>query len=314
MPNDLRTPDAERIVLVTGGAGFIGSHLTDALLERGFTVRVLDNLHTGDRRNLNSRAEFTEADIREREAIEPAFAGVDCVFHTAALPRVGLSIERPLETHLVNVVGTLNVLLAARAAGVRRVVYSGSSSVYGEQPQSPLSETMTPNPLSPYALQKLMGEEYARLFHRLYGLGALSLRYFSVYGPRMDLEGAYATVIGAFIRARREGRPLEIRGDGGQRRDFTHVRDVVRANLAAMDCALGDGSAINVGRGHALSVNRIAELVGGTRVSVAPRPGEPRDTLADLARSSAVLGWSPEVDTEDGVRELIRLHGLQPGA
>ena len=145
-------------------------------------------------------------------------------------------------------------------------------------------------------------------------MGALSLRYFSVYGPRMDLEGAYATVIGAFMRARREGRPLEIRGDGEQRRDFTHVRDVVRANLAAMDCALEDGSAINVGRGEALSVNRIAELIGGPRVNVAPRPGEPRDTLADLARSRAILGWSPEVETEDGVRELMRLHGLSPPA
>ena len=310
MSDDFRIRGAKRIVLVTGGAGFIGSHLADALLERGFAVRVLDNFLTGSRHNLNPRAQLVEADIRERAALEPAFAGVDCVFHTAALPRVGLSIERPLETHLVNVVGTLNVLIAARAAGVRRVVYSGSSSVYGEQPRLPLGETMAPNPLSPYALQKLMGEEYVRMFHRLYGLGALVLRYFSVYGPRMDLEGAYATVIGAFLRARRAGRPLEIRGDGGQRRDFTHVRDVVRANLAAMDCALEDGSAINVGRGHALSVNRIAELVGGPRVKVAPRPGEPRDTLADLARSRAVLGWSPEVDTEDGVRELMRLHGL----
>lgn len=314
MSNDFRIPGAGRIVLVTGGAGFIGSHLADALLECGFTVRVIDNLRTGNRKNLNPRAELIEADIREPAAIEPAFTGIDCVFHTAALPRVGLSIERPVETHLVNVAGTLNVLMAARAAGVRRVVYSGSSSVYGEQsveqPLLPLSETMTPNPLSPYALQKLTGEEYVRMFHRLYGLGALSLRYFSVYGPRMDLEGAYATVIGAFLRARREGRPLEIRGDGGQRRDFTHVRDVVRANLAAMDCALDDGSAINVGRGHALSVNRIAELIGGPRINVAPRPGEPRDTLADLARSRAILGWSPEVDTEDGVRELMRLHGL----
>lgn len=313
MPNDFRTPGARRLVLVTGGAGFIGSHLADALLEHGLMVRVIDNLSTGSRQNVNSRAELVEADIRERAAIEPAFAGVDCVFHTSALPRVGLSIERPLETHLVNVVGTLNVLLAARAAGVRRVVYSGSSSIYGEQPQSPLSEPMRPNPLSPYALQKLMGEEYVRMFHRLYGLGALSLRYFNVYGPRMDLEGAYATVIGAFMRARREGRPLEVRGDGEQRRDFTHVRDVVRANLAAMDCALEDGSAINVGRGKALSVNRIAELIGGPRVNVAPRPGEPRDTLADLARCRAILGWSPEVDTEDGVRELMQLHGLSPG-
>jgi nucleoside-diphosphate-sugar epimerase len=320
MSNDFRTSGAPRIVLVTGGAGFIGSHLADALLERGLTVRVLDNFLTGSRHNLNPRAELIEADIRERAAIDPAFAGVDSVFHTAAQPRVGLSIERPLETHLVNVVGTLNVLMAARAAGVRRVIYSGSSSVYGEQSSErpgaqarlPLSETMTPNPLSPYALQKLMGEEYVRMFHRLYGLGAVSLRYFSVYGPRMDLEGAYATVIGAFLRARREGRPLEIRGDGEQRRDFTHVHDVVRANLAAMDCALEDGSAINVGRGDALSVNRIAELVGGPCVFVAPRPGEPRDTLADLARSRAILGWSPEVATEDGVRELMRLHGLSP--
>jgi UDP-glucose 4-epimerase len=318
MSDDLRTRGARPVVLVTGGAGFIGSHLAAALLERGLTVRVLDNLRTGSRQNLSPDAELVEADIRARAAIEPAFAGVDCVFHVAALPRVGLSIEQPVETHQVNVVGTLNVLMAARAAGVRRVVYSGSSSVYGEQSGDPLGEqprlalreTMTPNPLSPYALQKLMGEEYVRMFHRLYGLGALSLRYFSVYGPRMDLEGAYATVIGAFLRARREGRPLEIRGDGEQRRDFTHVRDVVRANLAAMDCTLEDGSAINVGRGHALSVNRIAELIGGPRVNVAPRPGEPRDTLADLARSRAILGWSPEVDTEDGVRELMRLHGL----
>jgi nucleoside-diphosphate-sugar epimerase len=312
MSNDFRTSDAERIVLVTGGAGFIGSHLADALLERGLAVRVLDNFLTGNRKNLNPRAELVEADIRELAAIEPAFAGVDCVFHTAALPRVGLSIERPVETHLVNVVGTLNVLMAARAARVRRVVYSGSSSVYGEQPPLALSETMTPNPLSPYALQKLTAEEYVRMFHRLHGLGALSLRYFSVYGPRMDLEGAYATVIGAFLRARREVRPLQIRGDGEQRRDFTHVRDVVRANLAAMDCALDDGSAINVGRGEALSVNRIAELIGGPRINVAPRPAEPRDTLADLTRSRAILGWTPEVATEDGVRELMRLHGLSP--
>jgi UDP-glucose 4-epimerase len=308
--------------LVTGGAGFIGSSLTDALLERGRTVRVLDNFANGKRQNLNPRAELVEADIRDLAAIEPAFVEVDCVFHKAALPRVGLSIEQPLETHLVNVVGTLNVLLAARAAGVRRVIYSGSSSVYGQRTEEqsseprgerrrlPLNETMTPNPLSPYALQKLMAEEYVRMFHRLYGLGTLSLRYFSVYGPRMDLEGTYATVIGAFLRARREGRPLEISGDGEQRRDFTHVRDVVRANLAAMDCALEDGSAINIGRGDALSVNRIAELIGGPRIHVAPRAGEPRDTLADLTRSRAILGWTPEVETEAGVRELVGLHGI----
>src|SRR5581483_6797863 len=204
-----------------------------------------------------------------------------------------------------NVDGTLNVLLAAREAGVRRLIFSSSSSVYGEQARLPLDETMTPSPLSPYALQKLVGEQYVRMFHRLYGLGALCLRYFSVYGPRMDLEGAYATVIGAFIRARRDGRPLAIRGDGGQTRDFTHVRDVIRANLAAMECALDDGRPLNVGRGRALSVNHVADLVGGPRVSEPPRSGEPRDTLADLARVRAALGWSPEVDTDAGVRELL---------
>jgi UDP-N-acetylglucosamine/UDP-N-acetyl-alpha-D-glucosaminouronate 4-epimerase len=304
----------DRPVLVTGGAGFIGSNLVDALLERGFTVRVLDNLSTGRRENLNPRAALYEADIRDRANLAPAFAGVDCVFHTAALPRVGLSIEQPLETHLVNVVGTLNVLLAARDAQVRRLVYSGSSSVYGEQAHLPLAETMTPNPMSPYALQKLTAEEYLRMFHRLYGLGGVTLRYFSVYGSRMDLEGAYATVIGAFLRARREGRPLEIRGDGEQRRDFTHVRDVVRANLSAIDCTMDNGSAINIGHGRALSVNQIADLVGGPRVNVAPRPGEPRDTLADIRRSREILAWTPEVETEAGVRELMQAYGFGPAA
>src|SRR5215831_12577269 len=310
MSEDFRTRETGRVVLVTGGAGFIGSHLTDALLERGMVVRVIDSFVTSDRRHLNPRAELYEADIRDGASIEPIFAGVDCVFHAAALPRVGLSIERPVETELVNVVGTLNVLMAARAAGVRRVVYSGSSSVYGEQQRLPLSETMTPNPLSPYALQKLVGEEYVRMFYRLYGLGGVSLRYFSVYGPGMDLKGTYATVIGAFIRARLEKRPLEIRGDGEQRRDFTHVRDVVRANLAAMDCAIADGRPINVGFGRASSVNRIAALIGGPRLTAPPRAGEPRDTLADLESSRTVLGWSPEIEVEDGVRELMRLNGL----
>jgi UDP-glucose 4-epimerase len=304
------TQTRSRVVLVTGGAGFIGSHLVDALIERGLDVRLIDDLSTGTRGNLNPRATLFEADICDRVAIQPAFAGVDCVFHVAALPRVGLSIERPAETHAVNVDGTLNVLLAAREARVRRVIYSSSSSVYGEQERMPLDETMAPNPLSPYALQKLVGEQYARLFHRLYGMGALCLRYFSVYGPRMDLEGAYATVIGAFMRARREGAPLTIRGDGGQTRDFTHVSDVVRANLAAMECEIDDGRPLNIGHGRGLSVNHLAELIGGLRVNVPPRAGEPRDTLADLTRARAALGWSPEIETADGVRELMRLHGL----
>jgi nucleoside-diphosphate-sugar epimerase len=221
-----------------------------------------------------------------------------------------LSIERPVETHLVNVVGTLNVLIAARDSGVRRFVFSGSSSVYGDQPTLPLTETMTPNPLNPYALQKLAAEQYVRMFHRLYAMETLTLRYFNVYGPRMASEGAYVTVIGVFIRERLAGRPLTIHGDGTQTRDFTHVRDVVRANLLAMDCAVADGRALNVGRGKNLSVNEIAAIIGGPATHHARRPGDPQDTLADLTQTRAVLGWEPEVVTEDGIRELVRVAGL----
>jgi nucleoside-diphosphate-sugar epimerase len=296
---------AARTILVTGGAGFVGSNLTDALLERGMSVRVLDNFATGVRTQVNPAAHLIEADIRYAEAIRGAFDGVDCVFHTAARPRVLFSIEHPLEAHQVNAVGTLNVLLAARDAGVRRFVFSGSSSVYGDQPTMPLQETMAPNPLNPYALQKLIGEQYTRLFHRLYGMQTLTLRYFNVYGPRMTLEGAYVTVIGVFLDQRRRGQPLTIHGDGTQTRDFTHVRDVVQANLLAMDSTVADGRALNIGRGRNLSVARIAAMIGGPVIHFEPRPGDARDTLADIAQAREILGWTPEVTTEDGVRELM---------
>ncbi len=303
------TGNTPRLVLVTGGAGFIGSHLTDALIARGLRVRVLDNFVAGLRENVNRAAEVVIGDVRDLDSIRAAFAGVDCVFHMAALPRVLLSIEHPVETHLTNVVGTLNALLAARDAGVRRFIYSGSSSVYGDQPTLPLRESMTPNPLNPYALQKLAGEQYTRMFHRLFAMGTLTLRYFNIYGPRMATEGAYVTVIGLFIRERLAGRPLIIHGDGTQTRDFTHVRDAVRANIAAMDAGVADGRALNVGRGESLSVNQIAEIVGGPVVHVARRPGDARDTLADLSAIRAALAWEPEVATPDGVRELMRLAG-----
>jgi UDP-glucose 4-epimerase len=255
-------------------------------------------------------AEVINADIRDLEAISSALKGVDCVFHTAALARVPLSIEKPMETHLVNVDGTLNVLLAARAAGVRRVVFSGSSSVYGEQQRLPLQEDMTPNPLSPYALQKFAGEQYTRLFSRLYGMETLTLRYFNVFGPRMSMTGAYATVIGAFLRARRADMPLTIYGDGEQTRDFTHVRDVVQANLLAMDAQIADGRALNIGRGKSVSVNWIAAKIGGATGHVPARPGEPRHTLADCSNAGQVLGWVAQVSTEDGLDELKRFAGL----
>jgi nucleoside-diphosphate-sugar epimerase len=295
-----------RFVLVTGGAGFIGSNLANALIDQGLRVRVLDNFSTGKRSQLNHQAELFEADIKDLDAIRPAFAGVDCVFHTAALPRVPLSIEKPVETHMVNVVGTLNVLLAARDARVRRVIYSGSSSAYGDQPRLPLREDMPPNPLNPYALQKLTGEYYTRLFHRLFSMQTLTLRYFNVYGPGMADEGAYVTVISVFRRARREGKPLTIEGDGEQTRDFTHVSDVVHANLLAMDCEIADGRAINVGGGRNISINRVAELVGGPQINLPPRPGDARHTLADTAEAQRTLGWKPQARFEDGLAELLR--------
>jgi UDP-N-acetylglucosamine/UDP-N-acetyl-alpha-D-glucosaminouronate 4-epimerase len=296
---------AGRVAIVTGGAGFIGSHLVDALIEAGTRVRVIDNFSTGRREQVNRAAELVEADITRLDSARSAFDGVDGVFHLAALPRIPLSIERPVETHTVNVIGTLNVLLAARDARVRRVIYAGSSSVYGDQPRIPLVETMAPNPQSPYGLQKLVGEQYTRMFHRLFGMQTLSLRYFNVYGPRMLTEGAYATVIGAFIRARGEGRPLPIHGDGEQTRDFTHVRDIVRANILAMDCATVDGRPLNVGRGMNVSVNRIAAMFGGPTVRIPERRCDVRHTLADCGEARSVLGWSPQVKLEEGLAELL---------
>ncbi len=296
-----------RLVLVTGAAGFIGSHLTDALIERGFRVRAIDNFATGTRDRVNPRAELIEADIRDATAIAPAFeGGVDCVFHLAALPRIPLSIAKPLETHLTNVMGTLNVLLAVRDARIRRLVFSGSSSVYGRQEHLPMVETMTPRPQSPYALQKLVGEEYARLFHQLYGVQAVTLRYFAVYGSRMAQEGAYMLAIAAFLRARREGRPLEIHGDGEQTRDFTHVSDVVQANILAMDCETADGEPINIGYGHNVSINHVAHIFGGPFEHKPPRAGDMRDTLADRTRAARILGWAPRVSIEQGLADLLR--------
>jgi UDP-glucose 4-epimerase len=295
-----------RVMLVTGGGGFIGSHLVEALLDRGYKVRVLDNFTTGRPDRIDPSAELVQADIREGVSIARSFHGVDCVFHTAALPRVPLSIENPLETHMVNVVGTINVLLAARNAGVRRLVFSGSSSVYGDQPRLPLNEEMRPNPLSPYALQKLAGEQYTRLFHRLYGIETLTLRYFNVFGPRMATEGAYLTVISAFLQARREGKPLTIFSDGEQTRDFTHVRDVVDANFLAIHSEFADGRSINIGQGRSVSVNWIADRIGGPKIYRPARPGDVRHTLADHSLAEKLLGWRPQVSTEQGIDELVQ--------
>ncbi len=291
--------------LVTGGAGFIGSNLVDELIRQGHQVRIVDNFLTGKRENLNPQAELVEADIRNLEAIKPAFVGMDGVFHIAALPRVQVSIQNPVETNNVNINGTLNVILAAKDAKVKRLVYSASSSAYGDSVTLPLVETMKPNPKSPYGLQKYVGEEYAKLAALFYGLETVSLRYFNVYGPRMANDGAYCTVIAVFLRQRKEGNPLTIFGDGTVTRDFTHVRDVVRANILAMTVGkVGKGDVINIGAGDNHSVQEVAEMIGG-KIEYLPPRIEPHDTLADNSLAKELLNWQPQVDFKEGVKELL---------
>jgi len=298
-------------VLVTGGAGFIGSNLVDRLIKDGYKVTVLDNLSGGKRQNLNPKAKFYKVDICNFEKILPLFRGIDYVFHLAALPRVPFSIEKPIETNKVNVDGTLNVLFASYKNKVKRVIYASSSSVYGEQKTLPLKETMVPNPLSPYALQKLIGEMYCKIFANLYGLETVSLRFFNVYGPRMNPEGAYALAIGKFLKLKKEGKPLTIYGDGNQTRDFTHVFDVVEANILAMKSKkVGKGEVLNICFGKNHSINYVADLIGGKRVYLPPRKGEPRHTLGDNSLAKKLLGWKPKVSLEKGIKELLKLEEL----
>jgi len=294
-------------IAVVGGAGFIGSNLADALLEQGHDVLVVDNLTTGKRRNVNPRVELRELDAStDSEGLTTAFHGRELIYHTAAWPRVPRSIEDPVGTHQTNVTGTLRVLKAAVDAGVRRVVYSSSSSVYGDQPTLPLTEDMREGPLNPYACQKLMGELYARNFARVYGLETVCLRYFNVYGPRQSMEGAYRLVIGIFMDQRRRGEPLTIQGDGKQTRDFTWVGDVVRANLlAGTSPDVGRGEPINVGAGQEVSINRIAELIGGPVVHLPERQHDERFKRASIERAERLLGWRPTVMIEEGVRRLL---------
>ncbi len=294
-------------VAVTGGAGFIGSNLVDALLERGDDVLVIDNLVSGKREYLNPAVSLATVDITvDSEGLESALRGRDVVFHTAALTRIQRTIDDPINSHATNVTGTLRVLKAARDAGVRRVVYSSSSSVYGDQPVLPLTEDMVPNPLNPYACQKYMGELYARDFHRTFGLQTVCLRYFNVYGPRQVMEGAYRLVIGIFMDQMRNGEPLTIHGDGEQTRDFTWVGDVVRANmLAAESDRVGAGEPINVGAGQEVSINHIADLFGGPVVHTPPRGFDERFKRASVERAREVLGWAPTVNVDEGIRRLL---------
>jgi len=291
--------------LVTGGAGFIGSNFVKKSLDLGHEVLVLDNLSTGNKENIDPRAKFAEIDLCDFEKLPPYFFGIDYVFHFAALPRVPLSIEKPRETNRNNVESTLNVLIASKDAGVKRVVYSSSSSAYGRQAVMPLKEDMLPAPINPYAVQKYIGEHYVRVFYDLFGLEGVSLRYFNVYGLNMAFDGAYTTAVAAFIKQRKNNQPLTIFGDGEITRDFTYVDDVVEANLkAAMSDKAGRAEAINIGAGATYSINKVASLVGGEKVYLEPRKGDARNSLADVSRAKELLGWEPKVQLEEGIRRL----------
>ncbi len=299
-------------LLVTGGAGFIGSNLVDELVRLGHQVLVIDNLSGGKRENVNSKAKFYRADVTNMKQIKPIFRGVDYVFHLAALPRVQFSIEHPLESDAANVRGTLNVLVAAADAGVKRVIYSASSSAYGDQKTMPLRENFLANPKSPYGLQKYIGELYCKIWSEVYGLPTVCLRYFNVYGHRQSHEGAYALVIARFLKQKSSGQPLTITGDGKHTRDFTNVKDVVRANILAMRSGkVGKGEVINIGAGKNQSILHVARLIGGP-IKFIPARFEPRDTLADTSKAKKLLGWQPKVKLADWLKNVPMSHIEDP--
>jgi UDP-glucose 4-epimerase len=300
--------------LVTGGAGFIGSHITEALVQRGQRVRVLDNLSTGRLDALKgclSQIAWIEGDVRDPAVVRPAVEGVDVVFHQAALASMPRSVADPMSTHEVCVTGTLRVLIAAREAGVRRVVYAASSSAYGNAPQLPKRESQPPEPASPYAAAKLAGEHYCEAFTAVYGLETVRLRYFNVFGPGQDPSSPYSAVIPLFVTAMLGGRRPTVYGDGTQSRDFTFISDVVAANLLAADAPAAAGNVYNVASGRAVSLLKIITLLNqflDTKVEPAfesPRPGDVKHSLADLSRAKADLGYVAQVGFEEGLRRSI---------
>jgi len=293
-------------VVVTGGAGFIGSHLVRQLLKEDYEVVVIDNLYSGKKENIPARAQFFNADIRNVKDIEPLFKNAKYVFHLAAIPSVQYSIENPAETNDVNLDGTVSVLMAAKNAQVKRVVYSASSAVYGDAEKLPITERESPKPKSPYALQKYASELYAKLFSEMHGLETVNLRYFNVYGDGQPSVGAYASVIAKFLDLKKQNKKLTIVGDGNQTRDFVHVSDVARANImAAKSNKVGRGESINIGSGKKYSVKEIAKIIGGETEFLPPRI-EPKDSLADISLAESLLGWKPEITLENGLKELLQ--------
>jgi nucleoside-diphosphate-sugar epimerase len=299
--------------LVTGGAGFIGSHLTEELVRRGHFVRVVDNLVTGKRRNLDhvSGVEFVEGDLADPGIAERAAKGMDYVLHQAAIPSVPRSVRDPVASNRANVDASLNILVAARDARVKRLVYAGSSSAYGDTPTLPKREDMPTNPLSPYALQKLMAELYCQMFTRLYGLETVTIRYFNVFGPRQDPGSPYSGVISLFSTALLGGRRPIIYGDGEQTRDFTYVANVVDGVLRACEAAKAVGEVINVATGGRISLNellRTMNRVVGTDLEALydePRAGDVRDSQADITKARALLGYMPSVGLEEGLKRTL---------
>jgi nucleoside-diphosphate-sugar epimerase len=309
-------------VLVTGAGGFIGSHLTEHLVERGFDVRALDNFSTGRRENLLRLAddvEIVEGDIQSYERAHTGVRGCEVVFHQAALPSVPRSVRDPLTSNASNVIGTLNVLLAARDSGVRRVIFASSSSLYGANPQLPKREDQSAVPISPYAVAKLAGEGYCRSFHHVYGLETVALRYFNVFGPRQDPLSEYAAVIPNFITAALNGRSPTIYGDGTQSRDFTYVENVVAANLLAMDAADAAGLTMNIACGERFTLNELlADIadITGTEVQAhyaAQRSGDVPHSQADISLAREVLGYEPQVQLREGLTRTVEYYMAQQG-
>jgi UDP-N-acetylglucosamine/UDP-N-acetyl-alpha-D-glucosaminouronate 4-epimerase len=299
--------------LVTGGAGFIGSHLAEELARRGHRVRVADSLVTGKRSNLDHipGVEFLEGDLADFHFAETAAAGCDYVLHEAAIPSVPRSVKDPITSNRANIDATLNVLVAARDARVKRVVFAGSSSAHGDTPTLPKHEEMPTNPLSPYALQKIVGEQYMKMFTRLYGLETVTIRYFNVFGPRQDPSSPYSGVISVFATALLENRPPTIYGDGEQTRDFTYVANVVDGVLRACDADGASGEIINVATGGRISLNQLfktmKELVSATVDPIygQSRPGDVRDSQADISKARRLLGYTPIVSFEEGLRRTV---------
>ena len=299
--------------VVVGGAGFIGSNIVDKLVEQNHEVVVIDNLSTGKRENINPKVQLEYMDIsdpKQDKNMTEVMKGADSVFLLAAKARVQPSIENPVEYETNNTIGTLNVLKCASDAGVRRVVYSASSSAYGNTDKLPSVESDPVNPLSPYGAQKYYGEVMCKMFSEVYGLETVSLRYFNIYGERQNVGGAYAMVIGIFVDQLLNGKPMTIRGNGEQRRDFTYVGDVVNANiLASQSEKVGKGEVINIGNGDNRSINDIADMIGGERIYREPVI-EPRETLADNSLAEELLGWKPTQNIEDWVPGYKKELGL----